>query len=121
MMAETGPEQNGLAEGRVVRVIGPVVDVEFPPAELPEIHTALTVDLTLEDETTTITCEVAQHIGDSTIRAPLGLKRTAGACRRFCAAPAMPFSWAVTTRSGRRPASSTGRAAPTTSGGPGIG
>ena len=43
-MAETR-EQDGHPEGRVVRVIGPVVDVEFPPAELPEIHTALTVDL----------------------------------------------------------------------------
>ena len=35
-------------EGRVVRVIGPAVDVEFPPAELPR-STALTVDLTLEE------------------------------------------------------------------------
>ena len=31
-MAET----NGHADGRVVRVIGPVVDVEFPPSQLPE-------------------------------------------------------------------------------------
>ena len=55
---------DGLAKGRVVRVIGPVVDVEFPPAELPEINTALTLDVDLGGETTTITCEVAQHIGD---------------------------------------------------------
>ena len=32
-----------LPNGRVVRVIGPVVDVEFPPGELPEIYTALEV------------------------------------------------------------------------------
>src|SRR5919108_1510477 len=73
-------EQNGRAEGRVVRVIGPVVDVEFPPAELPEINTALTVDFTLGDETTTITCEVAQHIGDSTVRA-IALRPTDGLVR----------------------------------------
>ena len=36
-MAET----NGHADGRVVRVIGPVVDVEFPPGKLPEINNAL--------------------------------------------------------------------------------
>jgi F-type H+-transporting ATPase subunit beta len=73
-------EQNGLAEGRVVRVIGPVVDVEFPPAELPEINTALHVDLTIGDQTSTITCEVAQHIGDSTVRA-IALRPTDGLVR----------------------------------------
>ena len=52
----------------MVRVIGPVIDVEFPPSELPEVHTALTVDLTLEGESTTIYPEVAQHIGDSIVR-----------------------------------------------------
>ena len=65
-VSEHGRRQtNGHANGRVVRVIGPVVDVEFPPGELPEINTALTVDVALGGETTTITCEVAQHIGDS--------------------------------------------------------
>src|ERR671935_963549 len=73
-------EQNGLAEGRVVRVIGPVVDVEFPPAELPEINTALHVDLTIGEQTSTITCEVAQHIGDSTVRA-IALRPTDGLVR----------------------------------------
>jgi F-type H+-transporting ATPase subunit beta len=71
---------NGHAKGRVVRVIGPVVDVEFPPSQLPEINTALTVDVTLGDETTTITCEVAQHIGDSTVRS-IAMKPTDGLVR----------------------------------------
>ncbi|MGZ5301629.1 MAG: F0F1 ATP synthase subunit beta, partial [Actinomycetota bacterium] len=62
-------EDNAYPQGRVVRVIGPVVDVEFPPHDLPDIYTALTVDITLESTTTTITCEVAQHIGDNIIRA----------------------------------------------------
>ncbi len=68
------------ATGRVVRVIGPVVDVEFPPSELPEINTALKVDVTLEGETRTITCEVAQHIGDSTVRT-IALRPTDGLVR----------------------------------------
>jgi F-type H+/Na+-transporting ATPase subunit beta len=73
-------ESNGHASGRVVRVIGPVVDVSFPPNQLPEINTALRVDVTLDDVTTTITCEVAQHIGDSTVRA-IALKPTDGLIR----------------------------------------
>ena len=79
-MPETTKGKNGHPEGRVVRVIGPVIDVGFPPGELPEIHTALTVDLTLEGETTTITCEVAQHIGDSTVRT-IALRPTDGLVR----------------------------------------
>jgi F-type H+-transporting ATPase subunit beta len=75
-MAET----NGHADGRVVRVIGPVVDIEFPPNELPEINNALTVEVELAGSTTTITCEVAQHVGDSTIRA-IALKPTDGLVR----------------------------------------
>jgi len=55
--------------GRVVRIIGPVVDVEFAPDELPAIQNALTVERTLDDDTAVITCEVAQHIGDSLVRA----------------------------------------------------
>jgi len=71
---------NGHANGRVVRVIGPVVDVEFPPTELPEINTALHLDVELGGETTTITCEVAQHIGDAVVRA-IALKPTDGVVR----------------------------------------
>ena len=73
-------EENGHADGRVVRVIGPVVDVEFPPSELPEINTALTIDVVLEEKTTTITCEVAQHIGESQVRA-IAMKPTDGMVR----------------------------------------
>jgi F-type H+-transporting ATPase subunit beta len=75
-MAET----NEHADGRVVRVIGPVVDVEFPPSQLPEINNALTIDVTMGGQTSTITCEVAQHIGDSSIRA-IALKPTDGLVR----------------------------------------
>ena len=68
------------SNGRVVRVIGPVVDVEFPPSELPEINTALTVDVALGGETTTIWCEVAQHIGESQVRT-IAMKPTDGLVR----------------------------------------
>jgi F-type H+/Na+-transporting ATPase subunit beta len=74
------PEHDAQADGRVVRVIGPVVDVEFPPSELPEINTALQVDVELGGEITTITCEVAQHIGDSQVRT-IALKPTDGMVR----------------------------------------
>jgi hypothetical protein len=61
--------RSGGGTGRVVRIIGPVLDVEFAPDELPAINNALTVERTLGHETTTITCEVAQHIGESMVRA----------------------------------------------------
>src|SRR6266568_1342976 len=54
--------------GRVVRVIGPVVDVEFPATQIPGIYNALHVDVTLDDEVRTLTLEVAQDIGDNVIR-----------------------------------------------------
>src|SRR6266496_3481831 len=66
--AAEGGNATGAATGRVVRVIGPVVDVEFPAAEIPYIYNALHVDVTLGDEVRTLTLEVAQDIGDNVIR-----------------------------------------------------
>src|SRR5881392_4264976 len=77
-MAESGNGEG--SNGRVVRVIGPVVDVDFPPDQLPEINTAIEVERTLDGETSTIVCEVAQHIGDSTVRA-IAMKPTDGVVR----------------------------------------
>ncbi|MGH9179475.1 MAG: F0F1 ATP synthase subunit beta [Acidimicrobiales bacterium] len=65
------------ADGRVVAVAGPVVDVEFPPSELPEINSAVEMEITLEGTTTKVTAEVAQQIGDSRVRA-ICLKPTDG-------------------------------------------
>ncbi|HEX2026877.1 MAG TPA: F0F1 ATP synthase subunit beta [Nitriliruptorales bacterium] len=57
--------------GRITRVIGPVVDVAFPPGvDLPDINYALRFER--EEDTgqrTTLTAEVAQHVGDHTVRA----------------------------------------------------
>jgi len=78
-VVETAPGGAGEAhkEGRVVAIAGPVVDVEFPPDDLPEINTAIRFDVELEGETITITAEVAQQIGDSRVRA-ICLKPTDG-------------------------------------------
>ncbi len=57
-----------LEDGRVVAIAGPVIDVEFPPHALPEINTAVEVDVTLDGTPTTITAEVAQQIGGGRVR-----------------------------------------------------
>ncbi|MBV8540723.1 MAG: F0F1 ATP synthase subunit beta [Pseudonocardiales bacterium] len=59
----------GAGTGRVVRVTGPVVDVEFPRDQLPRLFNALTVRVELEALRKTMTLEVAQHLGDNTVRA----------------------------------------------------
>ena len=51
-------------KGRVARVIGPVVDIEFPAGQMPSIFNALHVETTMSGTTRTLTLEVAQHIGD---------------------------------------------------------
>ncbi len=70
----------GAGTGRVVQVIGPVVDVEFAPGEIPGIYNALNVDVTLGDEQRTLTLEVAQDIGDNVIRA-IAMQPTDGLVR----------------------------------------
>src|ERR1017187_1283706 len=64
--AETGEAAAGT--GRVARVTDPVVDVEFPSDQMPEIYFALHVDVTLGDTTRTLTLEVEQHLGDDLVR-----------------------------------------------------
>ncbi|MBA8795541.1 F-type H+-transporting ATPase subunit beta [Friedmanniella endophytica] len=77
-VVEQDTEQaRGGGVGRISRVIGPVVDVEFPADQMPDIMNALTVDTTIGDETTTMTLEVELHIGDNLVRA-IALKPTDG-------------------------------------------
>jgi len=71
--------------GRVARVIGPVVDIEFPADAIPEMYNALKVDIDLSSQgegerSFTMTLEVAQHLGDSMVRA-IALKPTDGLVR----------------------------------------
>jgi F-type H+-transporting ATPase subunit beta len=75
-----GGSAGATGDGRVVQVIGPVVDVEFSAEEMPAIYNALEVNITLEDKTTTLTLEVEQHLGDDTVRA-IALEPTDGLVR----------------------------------------
>jgi F-type H+-transporting ATPase subunit beta len=62
---------NGMSTqaGRIVQVIGPVVDVEFSGAELPEINTALAVtNPAIDDQADNLIVEVSQHLGERTVR-----------------------------------------------------
>jgi F-type H+/Na+-transporting ATPase subunit beta len=57
------------SQGKVTQVLGPVVDVEFPPGDLPEIYTALKVtNPSLGKEEGNLVLEVAQHLGENTVR-----------------------------------------------------
>jgi F-type H+/Na+-transporting ATPase subunit beta len=66
--------------GRVVRVIGPVVDAEFPRDAMPDMFNALHVDVELSEGSKTLTLEVAQHLGDNVIRA-ISMQPTDGLIR----------------------------------------
>src|SRR5919107_2293896 len=68
MTAVAEPTKTETGVGRVVRVIGPVVDAEFPRDAMPEIFNALHVDVTLGAGTRTLTLEIAQHLGDNLVR-----------------------------------------------------
>jgi len=78
----SGGEQGAEAQaGRVARVIGSVVDVEFATEDsMPDIYNALHVDITLGGETRTLTLEVEQHLGDNTLRA-ISMQPTDGLVR----------------------------------------
>ncbi|HUQ40207.1 MAG TPA: F0F1 ATP synthase subunit beta [Acidimicrobiales bacterium] len=65
----SNPEAAARKDGRIVAIVGPVVDVEFPPDSLPELNGALEFDVTVAGETTKVVAEVAQHIGESRVRA----------------------------------------------------
>jgi F-type H+-transporting ATPase subunit beta len=67
--SEKQTDQKAGGVGRVARVIGPVVDVEFATDDMPEMYNAMHVDLELGGEKRTLTLEVAQHIGDGMVRA----------------------------------------------------
>jgi F-type H+-transporting ATPase subunit beta len=66
--------------GRVSRVTGPVVDVEFPAESMPALYNALKVEINVGGEARTLTLEVAQHIGDNVIRA-ISMQPTDGLTR----------------------------------------
>ena len=79
-MTEEPRTDKELKDGRVVAIAGPVVDVEFPPNALPEIHHAIEMTLTLDGNEVKVTAEVAQQIGDNQVRA-ICMKPTDGLVR----------------------------------------
>src|SRR5262249_16791762 len=72
MATPTSGNGNGAGhKGKIVQVIGPVVDVEFTTGELPEAYTALKVknpNVEQTDSARELTVEVAQHLGEHTVR-----------------------------------------------------
>src|SRR5690349_10001520 len=81
----TATVETAAATGRVARVIGPVVDVEFPVDAMPDMYNALHVDLDLEGQgegegKTTLTLEVEQHLADGIVRA-ISMQPTDGLVR----------------------------------------
>jgi len=67
--------------GKIVKVLGPVVDVEFPEA-LPPIFNALSVEYTVQNQPTKVILEVQQHLGDQLVRT-ISMSGTEGLKRGF--------------------------------------
>ncbi|MFG2792917.1 F0F1 ATP synthase subunit beta [Streptomyces sp. NPDC048419] len=76
--------ETAVATGRVARVIGPVVDVEFPVDAMPEMYNALHVEVAdpaNAGEKKTLTLEVSQHLGDGLVRT-ISMQPTDGLVRQ---------------------------------------
>ncbi len=84
-----------MATGKVVQVQGPVVDVEFAAGELPSILNAVTIDN--DDRNIHLTVEVAQHLGDDTVRC-IAMASTDGLVRGM---PAVDTGGPITVPVGR--------------------
>ena len=70
-----------MAKGKIVKVSGPVVDVEFPET-LPAIYNALTVEFKVKDQPAKVTLEVQQDLGDNVVRT-ISMAGTEGLKRGF--------------------------------------
>ena len=67
--------------GKITQVLGPVVDVEFPPGDLPKVYTALKVsNPSISGEANNLTMEVSQHLGENTVRC-IAMDSTEGVAR----------------------------------------
>ena len=70
-----------MSKGKIVKVSGPVVDVEFPET-LPAIYNALTVEFKVKDQPAKVTLEVQQDLGDNVVRT-ISMAGTEGLKRGF--------------------------------------
>ncbi len=58
-----------MSDGRILQVLGAVVDVEFPPGQLPEVYNALTIsNPAIDARPDNLVIEVAQHLGENHVR-----------------------------------------------------
>ncbi|MCX6550862.1 MAG: F0F1 ATP synthase subunit beta [Acidobacteria bacterium] len=71
-------------EGRIVQIIGPVIDVEFEGGHLPPIYNALEIEAEVQGQKTVIVAEVEQHLGEGRVRA-VAMKPTDGLQRGMTA------------------------------------
>jgi F-type H+-transporting ATPase subunit beta len=67
-------------KGKVVQVIGATLDAEFPEGHLPDIHSALTIQLEREGKPFHLVSEVQQHLGGNRVRA-IAMASTDGVVR----------------------------------------
>lgn len=65
------------ATGKIIQIIGPVLDIEFPPGKLPNIYNAVNIT---KDDGDVIVVEVAQHLGENAVRA-VAMQTTDGLTR----------------------------------------
>ena len=77
----TSQPDTNMNKGKIIKVLGPVVDVEFPRA-LPGIYNALTCEYKVQNQPITVTLEVQQHLGDRAVRA-ISMSATEGLKRGF--------------------------------------
>ena len=76
------PVQQAVAEGRVIQVAGPTIEIEFPEGHIPKIYNAIHItsegyDVPVKID---ITAEVAQHIGEGRVRT-ISMEATDGLVR----------------------------------------
>ena len=57
-----------MAQGKVAQVMGPVVDIEFPPDQLPELYNAIHITADAEARHIDLVVEASQHLGDNLVR-----------------------------------------------------
>ncbi|MGE5583161.1 MAG: F0F1 ATP synthase subunit beta [Bacillota bacterium] len=69
-----------MATGHIVQIIGPVLDIEFLPEEIPDINSAVTVNFKFKDEPRTVVAEVMHQIGNNQVRC-VALNSTDGLIR----------------------------------------
>lgn len=69
-----------MATGHIIQIIGPVLDVEFLPEELPRIHSAIYIDCTINEKPRCVVAEVMHQIGNNRVRC-VALNSTDGLTR----------------------------------------